>query len=314
MSKVNREIKSSVFTSLFQNCSHAKEYSLELYNSIEGTNYTDPELIKHIDIDVSIYRSIKNDVSFLIENKIIMLVEHQSTVNPNMPLRALMYIGRLYEKLVDQASRYRTKLLKIPTPEIYVFYNGTRPYPDETTLYLSDAFMVEKEDCPIEVKVKVFNIGIGRITKDKSSSKNIEILEKCQILKEYSEFMNKFERCKHERDENATRKIIEECIREGILKDYLEEVGDEVMSFLTAEYDYDMDIKVNREEAFEDGLEQGIKQGIEQGIEQGKDLNAINNIKNIMKSLNCDVDKAMELVGTPEDKKEEYKNRIESES
>ena len=306
MSEVNREIKSSVFTSLFQNCSHAKEYSLELYNSIEGTNISDPEVIKHIDIDTSIYRSIKNDVSFLVENKIIMLVEHQSTINPNMPLRALMYLGRLYEKIVVKDSRYRKKLVKIPTPEIYVFYNGKDEYPEETTLYLSDAFIEKKEDCPIEVKVKVFNIRIDNKENEGLIKNQNKILAKCNILKEYSEFISIFERYKNEGNENPAKTAINECIAHNILKDYLVEAGDEVMSFLTAEYDYDMDIQVNREEAFEDG--------VQQGLEQGEDRKAVTDILNLMDSLKCDEERAMELLKIPKDKWQEFKSKLTSEN
>ena len=116
------------------------------------------------------------------------------------------------------------------------------------------------------------------------------------------------------------RTAINESIENGVLKDYLVEAGDEVMSFLTAEYDYDMDIQVNREEAFEDGVQQGleqgiergIEQGIERGIEQGEDRKAVTDILNLMNSLNCDMEKAMDLLKTPLDKRENYKAIFES--
>ena len=133
MSKVNRNIKSSVFADIFQGCSRAKEYSLELFNSLNDTHLDNPDLIEHITVDDSIYRSIKNDVAFRVGDKVVMLVEHQSTVNPNMPLRALMYMGKVYEKVIDMRKRYSKTLAKIPIPEIYVFYNGEEDYPEEKT-------------------------------------------------------------------------------------------------------------------------------------------------------------------------------------
>jgi hypothetical protein len=75
-----------------------------------------------------------NDISFTIDNKLVILLEHQSTVNPNMPLRFLFYISRIYEKLIDLKSIYRKILLPVPTPEFIVLYNGTAPQPDETIL------------------------------------------------------------------------------------------------------------------------------------------------------------------------------------
>ncbi len=296
MSQINRKIKSSVFTDLFQNCSHAKEYALELYNGIEGTNISDPKRIEHIEIDDSIYRSIKNDVSFMVDGKLMILVEHQSTINPNMPLRSLMYMGRLYEKVVEKTLRYRKTLVKIPEPEIYVFYNGKEPYPRESTLFLSDAFLVKKNEIPIEVKVKVYNIRPKGNDNSSETTDHIDILERCPILKEYCEFIEEYELCKEKGYENPARIAIENCIKRNVLKEYLTEAGDEVMSFLTAEYDYDMDIKVNREEAFEAGVEQ----------------NTIKNIISIMKSLDFDIDKAMDCLEIPVEKREQYKELIKA--
>ena len=252
MEKVNREIKSSVFSDIFQGCSRAKEYALELYNGLNGTNFDDPNLIEHITINDSIYRSIKNDVAFKVGNKVVMLVEHQSTINPNMPLRALMYMGKLYEKIVDKKKRYSSNLVKIPVPEIFVFYNGDDDYPEVQVLNLKDAFVEDVNEPPIVVKVKVFNINL-------KNGKEIDILEKCEILKEYSEFIDTYKRYVAEGVEDPARQAIYYCIDNGILADYLQEAGDEIMSFLTAEYDYDMDMQVNREEAREEGREEGIE-------------------------------------------------------
>ena len=94
----------------------------------------------------------------MINGKLIVLVEHQSTINENMPLRFLDYVVRLYEKIVPQKSRYKMNLVHIPTPEFYVFYNGTDPYPDIKTLRLSDAYIKEQAKPQLELTVDVYNI------------------------------------------------------------------------------------------------------------------------------------------------------------
>lgn len=254
MSKPNREIKSSVFADLFQNCSMAKENALSLYNGLNGTNLTDPGLIQHIEIDESIYRSIKNDVAFQVDNKIVMLVEHQSTVNPNMPLRMLMYLGKVYEKLIDQKLRYSRSLVHIPVPEIYVLYNGSEKFPEEKTLKLSDAFIENIIGSIIEIEVKIININYDEYP-------DSDILNNCAVLKEYSEFIDIYKKYVYMGEKEPAKRTINECINKGILADYLKKAGDEIMSFLTAEYDYETDIQVNREESYKEGVIAGIEQG-----------------------------------------------------
>ena len=102
--KYNRTYKSSVFISLFQTCDDAKKNALSLINAIHGTNITDESRIKHIDLETSIYNRMRNDVSFMLDDRLVVLVEHQSTINNNMPLRSLMYISRIYLVYCSSAS------------------------------------------------------------------------------------------------------------------------------------------------------------------------------------------------------------------
>ena len=99
--------------------------------------------------------TLYNDVSYLVDNKIIVLAEHQSTINPNMPLRCLEYISRLYETLFESKEKYSRKLLNIPTPEFYVFYNGEESYPSDKTLKLSEAFIETTSKPNLELTVTV---------------------------------------------------------------------------------------------------------------------------------------------------------------
>ena len=172
----NRKYKDSVFVDLFSTDEKAKERFLSLYNALHGTQLHDVSLLENIKLEQVMYMSFTNDVSYLVENKIIVLAEHQSTINPNMPLRCLEYVSRLYEKLFKSREKYSRKLLSIPTPEFYVFYNGIEPYPCDKTLKLSQSFIEQKEQPNLELIVKVVNI--NRHTEH-------PILERCTAMHEY---------------------------------------------------------------------------------------------------------------------------------
>lgn len=169
--------------------------------------------------------------------------EHQSTVNPNMPLRCLLYVGRAYEQLIDKKARYRTTLVKIPTPEFYTFYNGKEDFPLEQELLLSDAFENPTGENSVELKVKVININSGKAH---------GLLRKCGILREYSQFIDTVR--KYSGEEDSIKKAINDCIKQGILADYLKRKGSEVRNMLIAEYSYEEDMQVKRQEALQQGM------------------------------------------------------------
>ena len=208
--------------------------------------------------------SIINDVSCLVDGKIIVLAEHQSTINENMPLRFLQYISRLYEKLQAPADRYLRKLSKIPTPEFYVFYNGKEDYPETTTLKLSDAFITKPKQVPLELTVQVLNINTDKANK---------ILTACKPLEEYSLFVEEVRKQTQLDNENGFTNAVKICIEKGILKEYLQRKSREVINMLVAEYDYDTDIAVQRQESLMIGIEQGSYQT---KLETAKNLPAMN--------------------------------------
>ena len=109
---VNRTFKSTVFIMLFED----KDNLLELYNAMTGKHYTDPELLEINTLENAIYMTMKNDISFLIDGR-LSLYEHQSTYNPNLPLRFLLYISKVYAGMTKDANLYGTKTVKIPAPE-----------------------------------------------------------------------------------------------------------------------------------------------------------------------------------------------------
>ena len=251
MEKENREHKDSVFVDLFYQDETAKKNLLSLYNALHDTEYEDEALVRKVKIDDVLYKNFKNDISFEVNGQVLVFGEHQSTVNKNMCLRCLMYMGRAYEQLVDRKARYRTTLVKIPTPEFYTFYNGEKEQPLEQILSLSDAFMNPAGENSVELKVKVINI---------NPHKAHELLEKCGILKEYSQFISTVR--KYSDEESAIKKAIRECIEQGILEDYLKRKGNEVENMLIAEYSYEEDIQVKQQEAMQQGIQKGIQKGI----------------------------------------------------
>ena len=160
MSTANRKYKDSVFVDLFSEDEKAKENFLSLYNALHGTSYQSAAILRNIRLKQVVYLSFANDVSYLVDDKIIILAEHQSTVNPNMPLRCLEYITRLYEQLQSPRERYSRTLKKIPIPEFYVFYNGKEHFETKQTLKLSDAFIARTEAPKLELIVQLLKFAL----------------------------------------------------------------------------------------------------------------------------------------------------------
>ena len=181
----------------------------------------------------------------MVNNTVLMLCEHQSTINENMPLRFFFYAAHLYEKLIDEKARFEKKMHPIAKPEFYVFYNGKQNLPSVSTLNISDAFLQKDNDIPIELKVTVFNL-----------NELAPQLAKSKTLKEYATFVKIVEEIKTE-DEDSFTQAIERCIREGILSDYLKRNTKEVHNMFFGEYDREMDIRVQRAEEREIALAEG---------------------------------------------------------
>lgn len=249
---------------LFHEDQTADENDIALYNALHGVALPPETKVNRFRIEGILYMNFQNDVSCGIEDKLIVFGEHQSSINLNMPLRSLMYIGRAYEQIVPIEERYRKKLVRIPTTGFYTFYNGKESCPKEVYLKLSDAFIVSPQlEHTLELTVKVINI---------KNETGHEILIRCDILREYSEFMEYVEKYRTISKDGAIEKAIKECITKGVLKEYLERKGSQVVNMLKAEYDYETDIRIQREEAWEDGQQNGLELGREQGLQQGVEL------------------------------------------
>ncbi|MCL2775764.1 MAG: Rpn family recombination-promoting nuclease/putative transposase, partial [Oscillospiraceae bacterium] len=197
----NRKYKDSIFTKLFGE----KDKLAELYNAISGTNYT-PDDIGLLTLENIIFIGRENDIAFMIDGRLIVLVEHQSSINPNMPLRFLLYIAREYQILADNEAMYSSRLVKIPPPEFIVVYNGKDEYPEESELNLSDAFIDSGID-NLELKVKVYNINKGYSAK---------IMSRSGTLRDYSTFVSRARANRNAGLElpKALEKAVKDCVQD----------------------------------------------------------------------------------------------------
>ena len=222
---------------------------LELYNALNGTEYRDTSDLQVVTIENAVYVVMKNDLAFVIAGT-LNLYEHQSTYNPNMPVRFLIYLAEEYQKLVKQAreSLYGTKKLILPTPQCIVFYNGTRDMPEEKILRLSDAFENQKARADIELKVRMLNI---------NHDKNKELMGKCRALSEYSQFVEVARRYVEEIKDNqeALNLAVDYCIDHGVLSEFLRRYRAEVLGMLLEEFDVDKYERSLREEGTEQGVD-----------------------------------------------------------
>ena len=255
---INRTYKDRLFKIIFED----KKELLSLYNALTGKNYQNPDELEINTIDDVIYMHLKNDMSFILDDW-QNLFEQQSTFNPNQPLRGFFYFADLYKVKYFGKKIYSTRLLKIPTPQYIVFYNGTTSMPDRKELRLSDAFQQPTEQPDIEVVAHMLNINYGH---------NKELMERCQKLKEYAQFIDIIRHYLKENkqwsNEQAISKAIDDCIQNNILRDILQKERLRVMASILSEFDEVGYKEMIRQEAYEDAYEEGHEAGLEEGREQ----------------------------------------------
>ena len=239
-----RNYKDTVFRMLFRE----KSALLSLYNAVNKTNFTNLDDLEITTLENAVYMGMKNDVSCMFAFE-LSLYEHQSTVNPNMPLRDLFYVAQQLQKLILNDNLYKNKAVRIPTPRFAVFYNGSAEIPERTEYRLSDLFQKKTGHPELELIVTVYNINPGM---------NKDLLEACQLLKEYTLFTTKIrDKRKTMRLQTAVNQAVDECIREGILLDFLREQRAEVIAMSIFEYDHEKHMKLIEEDAREEGREEG---------------------------------------------------------
>ena len=260
---VNRIYKDRLYKMIFND----KSELLKLYNAINGTHYDDPAMLTITTLDNAIYMTIENDLSFIIDMR-LALYEQQSTVNPNLPLRFLMYITDIYSAYTKDMNIYGSKKVQIPLPSFVIFYNGVKSQPDRTEFLLSELFHPTTDQPALELKAVMLNINKGH---------NQELMNACHTLRDYSEYVARIRTYSAEMPlTDAVEKAITECIHENILRDFLLKNRAEAKAMSIYEYDEEKTLRMFREEGYEDGERNGkIQATIEMCLEFNLSSDAI---------------------------------------
>ncbi len=272
--KAKRNYRDSMFRKLFND----KKALLELYNALTGTDYRDPKAVRITTLRGTFFNDVKNDVSFELDGKYIILFEHQSTVNENMPLRCLFYAAKLYYRLIDARTTYRAALVKIPTPQFHVFYRGQEKLPATMTLRLSDAFRAPGG--MMELTVTVHNI--------RQDARN-PLLKRSRSLDGYSFFMYMVEKMQQEgtSKEDAIRETIGYCIEHGILTEFLEQNAREVTEMISMKWDENIAKEVWKEE------------WTEESRAEEHEATLVANLRSLMETTKWSKTKAMDSLKVP---------------
>ena len=237
---VNRIYKDRPYKMIFND----KSELLKLYNAINGTHYDDPAMLTITTLDNAIYMTMENDLSFIIDMR-LALYEQQSTVNPNLPLRFLMYIADIYSAYVKDMNIYSSKKLQIPLPSFVIFYNGVQSQPDKSEFLLSELFHPTTDEPALELKAVMLNINKGH---------NQELMNACHTLRDYSEYVARIRTYSGELPfADAVEKAITECIQENILRDFLLKNRAEAKAMSIYEYDEAKTMRMFRDEGYEEG-------------------------------------------------------------
>ena len=252
--KVNKNYKDTVFRLLF---GKDRNELLNLYNALNDTNYTNADDLTINTLEEAIYVSMRNDVSFVFQED-LNLYEHQSTLNPNLPLRDLFYVADLLQEMTSELNIYGSKRLGIPTPHFIVFYNGEAPTGSVREYRLSEMFEKKEDEPQLELVVKIINI---------NEDQDNKVLKGCKTLREYARFVAMTRENRMTMSvEKAVEKAVNDCIAQGILREFLRKHKAQVIKMSIYEYDEEKQRKFDREE----GREEGRKEGREEGRYLGK--------------------------------------------
>ena len=232
---------------------------LAISNAIRGTSYTDASRIQINTLQGSFYSNLKNDISFMLDTLVMMLIEHQTTINPNMPVRLLNYVAELFKIYLEPEKRkmYSSSLIELPAPEFYVFYDGDDTSFEKHVLKLSDAFKAPSDK--LELIVHVYNLATG---------KNEALKSICKPLKEYSIFSNHYKMLRKQGAaiDEAVRDTIRYCIDNNVMKDYLQHNESEVIDM----FGFEWNEKEERQALIEASEARGEARGISRGIAIGR--------------------------------------------
>ena len=271
--KENREYKSDVFSMLMED----KANALEVYNALNGSAFTDPEVVEIVQLEKGVSLSIRNDASYIIDMN-FCLYEHQSTYNRNMPLRSMIYFVNALDDWLKENGHdlFGRKRIMIPTPHFVVFYNGVEKRQEYEEMRLSQSFYHQMEEPEIELVCKAYNI---------NPQNNQELKRKSTVLAGYTYFVEKVRenQKKNMSLAEAIDAAIEDCIQNHILEDFFRSRKDEVRKMTHLDYTWEKREKLIRKEEYEDGRAAGRAEGRAEGrvklisliikkVQRGKDL------------------------------------------
>ncbi len=256
-----RNYKDRIFRMVFRE----KKALLALYNAMNETDYENEDDLKVTTLESALYLEMKNDVSFVLYDE-LLLYEHQSTKNPNLPLRNLFYVSDVYSELTKDLFLYGSVPVQIPEPKFVVFYNGLENMQEREVLKLSSLYAKKAEHISLELETLVLNVNIGY---------NKILMERCRQLSDYAQFVSEVRKRLSKKIplSEAVNEAVEDCIQRGILAEFLSKNRAEVIKVSIYEYDEEKVKRMFKEECMKLGMEQGKQLGIEQGkqigIEQG---------------------------------------------
>ena len=253
-----RNYKDRIFRMVFRE----KKALLALYNAMNETDYENEDDLKVTTLESALYLEMKNDVSFVLYDE-LLLYEHQSTKNPNLPLRNLFYVSDVYSELTKDLFLYGSVPVQIPEPKFVVFYNGLENMQEREVLKLSSLYAKKAEHISLELETLVLNVNVGY---------NKILMERCRQLSDYAQFVSEVRKRLSKKIplSEAVNEAVEDCIQRGILAEFLSKNRAEVIKVSIYEYDEEKVKRMFKEECMKLGMEQGKQIGIEQGIEQAR--------------------------------------------
>lgn len=253
-----RNYKDRIFRMVFRE----KKALLALYNAMNETDYENEDDLKVTTLESTLYLEMKNDVSFVLYDE-LLLYEHQSTKNPNLPLRNLFYVSDVYSELTKDLFLYGSVPVQIPEPKFVVFYNGLENMQEREVLKLSSLYAKKAEHISLELETLVLNVNVGY---------NKILMERCRQLSDYAQFVSEVRKRLSKKIplSEAVNEAVEDCIQRGILAEFLSKNRAEVIKVSIYEYDEEKVKRMFKEECMKLGMEQGKQIGIEQGIEQAR--------------------------------------------
>ena len=288
--KPQRNHKDSTFCLLFSEPARA----IELYNAVTGENLPPDTELTYTTLKNAIYIDRNNDLSFVVNDRYLVMSECQSTINRNIPMRCLGYVNRTLENLAGREVLYGRNLVKFPAPEFYLFYVGKEPW-DRKTLRLSESFLVDPKENSLELVVNLINL---------SYTETSEILQRSPSLLGYSKLLYHIQEELSANGGDLKQAIdtaVKACMDEGLIADVLHKHSKEVTGMLFEEITVEEFAEIRAREAYADGEKAGRAEGEKSGLARGA-AQEKREIAKTMKAKGLGIAMIAELSGlTPEE-------------